>query len=467
MANSLKKLTLNREDYKTAIPLLGKAFNQIIDDNVIIEKTVVNLRVEQEGLADDYANYKNLSTGYFEAIAGDIQYLDTRDAYIGKLQTDIATMGFLDADSAVITDLQSETAKIENLTAEELSATVGYIGDLTAGNVSASDIVSDHGVIGSLNANYAHITSGVIDNASIDYADVENLSTHYAQIDGANITTATMRDAWVDKIMVQTNLIASDGTVFYLDAIKVNATNITAGTIDVERIVVTDSVTGEKHLVTWNESTHSWESAYLDGEVIEDLTITADKIVAGAITADKITTQNIVGTGGWINLRNGTFAYVNAQTGNGISWDGARLNITADSLHVGNNSVLTDIDVSVTQTASGADITINGDTVSLANGATGATGATGVTGATGATGNTGATGAEALVTVYTSAIDWAAGTATLVAKLLVDGIDVPSSSWQSCQWSRDGTAISGATSPTYVINSPAYFDYMYSCTVNW
>ena len=47
---------------------------------------------------------------------------------------------------------------------------------------------------------------------------------------------------------------------------------------------------------------------------------------------------------------------------------------------------LTDIDVSVTQTVTGADITVNGDTVSISNGETGATGPTGPAGPQGPTG---------------------------------------------------------------------------------
>ena len=57
------------------------------------------------------------------------------------------------------------------------------------------------------------------------------------------------------------------------------------------------------------------------------------------------------------------------------------------------DDVLTDLDVSVTQTATGADITVNGDTVSIANGQDGAPGATGPQGETGPQGPQGETGA--------------------------------------------------------------------------
>ena len=70
-----------------------------------------------------------------------------------------------------------------------------------------------------------------------------------------------------------------------------------------------------------------------------------------------------------------------------------------DSIYIGGSNVsiggksasqlLTSLDVSATQTASGADITVNGTTVSLTNGAQGPQGATGPTGPTGPQGDAG------------------------------------------------------------------------------
>lgn len=243
----------------------------------------------------------------------------------------------------------------QDVTVNSINAASAYIGDLTSKNITVENIAADHAVVDDLDANFAHITNGVIDNAKIGYADVNDLNAHYASItngvidnatinhanvidldvdyvqaDLANIDQAIVNTEWVDTILVQSGLISHVGTVFQLDAVQVNASSITAGTIDVARIVVTDPVTGDKHMVTWDETTQTWVAAKLDGDVLEDLTITADKIVAGAITADKITTQNLIGSGGWINLRNGTFAYADAGENNYLKWNGSKLQIKAD-----------------------------------------------------------------------------------------------------------------------------------------
>lgn len=47
-------------------------------------------------------------------------------------------------------------------------------------------------------------------------------------------------------------------------------------------------------------------------------------IVDGSITAEKITTKNITGTNGWINLRSGTFNYGNGK----LVWDGSTLSVS-------------------------------------------------------------------------------------------------------------------------------------------
>ena len=243
----------------------------------------------------------------------------------------------------------------QDVTVNSINAATGYIGDLTSKNITAENIAADHAVVDDLDANYAHISNGVIDNAKIGYADVNDLNAHYASItngvidnatinhanvidldvdyvqaDLANIDQAIVNTEWVDTILVQSGLISHVGTVFQLSAVQVDAASITAGTIDVARIVVTDPITGDKHMVTWDETTQTWVAAKLDGDVLEDLTITADKIVAEAITADKITTQNLIGPGGWINLRNGTFAYADAGESNYLKWNGSKLQIKAD-----------------------------------------------------------------------------------------------------------------------------------------
>ena len=240
----------------------------------------------------------------------------------------------IEATNARFGNVEADTAKIHDLTADQLTASVGYIEDLTADNITANDISADH-------------------------ATIDDLDVNYAQINAANVTDLSAQNAWVNKIMVQTGLLAHEGTVFTLDAIQVNAANITAGTIDVNRLIVT--VDGEKYLVEIDPTTHQPSYEKLDGGIVEPRTITADKIVAHDITVQEITTENLVGTNGWINLNAGTFFYTTngstwANTTNGIMWDGTSLKIKGDvNVTSGNIYTKTEID----QTVSGINTTVS------------------------------------------------------------------------------------------------------------
>ena len=268
----------------------------------------------------------------------------------------------IEATNARFGNVEADTAKIHNLTANQINATVGYIDDLTADNITANDISAASGYIKDLTAD--NITANDI---SADHAAIGSLDTNYAKINAANVTDLSAQNAWVNKIMVQTGLIASREDVFYLNAIQIDAANITAGTIDVEHLIVT--VDGQKYLIHVNPSTGQPTYEKLDGNIVEPRTITADKIVAHDITVQEITTENLVGTNGWINLNQGKFFYTTngstwANTTNGIMWDGTSLkikgdvNITAGNVYtktqtdtalggkVGNNEVITKINAS-------------------------------------------------------------------------------------------------------------------------
>ena len=248
----------------------------------------------------------------------------------------------------------------QDVTVNSINAASAYIGDLVSKNITTENLAADHAVVDDLYANYAHITEGVIDNATIGYADVDDLNAHYARItdgvidnatinhanvidldvdyvqaDLANIDQAIINSEWVDTIMVQSGLVAHEGTVFELDAIQVNASKIKAGTLDVERLIVSvpdqqDPTIIHKYMVHVDPSTGTPSYEKVDADILEDYTITADKIVAEAITATKITTENLVGSGGWINLRNGTFSYADAGENNYLKWNGSKLQIKAD-----------------------------------------------------------------------------------------------------------------------------------------
>lgn len=88
-------------------------------------------------------------------------------------------------------------------------------------------------------------------------------------------------------------------------------------------------------------------------------TLNVDRLAANSLTVDKFTTDNMVGTNGWINFHNGTFNY---GKGN-LVWDGAELSVngtvTATAGDIGGCSIVD----GVLKIDSANILSINADTI--------------------------------------------------------------------------------------------------------
>jgi hypothetical protein len=225
----------------------------------------------------------------------------------------------ISVDGAFIDKLVSSEAFIENLTADS-----AFIGDLTA-------------------------NSAFIEALSTNFIQTDELDATYARLDVANVNKE-----FVDTLLVQGEYIAQEGTVYYLTGLHIDANDITAGTLTVDRIAVKGD-DDEYYMLTPNGD-GTFAQTKLNGTILEEQSIKADRIVSNSITTEQITTQNLVGTGGWINLASGTFEYMNASTGNGIAWDGEKLTLHLDEFYVDGSKVATADELSNLQNATIKDV---------------------------------------------------------------------------------------------------------------
>lgn len=403
---------IEQPDDDPTVPEEDADSGQITDQTPIVEAPVLDAdRVEPDEEDVIYAVEENDLTEAAVSVEDEpdepiIDNIETLPTIGSVKEGDRVMIALVNGEATVIGVVGSGDNINDELTT--ISADVADVGVLVAGKADIEDLDAATARIDTIEGNYLTANSAVITNLQTNKVDTSTLTANYitsnqiaanyAKLDASNITTATIRDGWIDKLMVQSGLIAHTGTIYTLDAIELNADRITAGTLDIQRLIV--SVDGHKYLVQFDgQGQPTYQK--LDGDVIQDLTITADKIVAGTITADKITTNNLVGTGGWINLRNGTFYYSNATTGNFIKWDGSKLTLNSDTLKLNNTDILTVIEdtapsATITPTASGATITITDKdgthTANISNGSQGPQGETGPKGDTGEQGPQGIQG---------------------------------------------------------------------------
>ena len=171
----------------------------------------------------------------------------------------------------------------------------------------------------------AAITSAKIGNAAVTTAKIGEAAIQSANIDVAEIKTASVMHGFVTTALIDTGAVGTaqiaDGSITDAKIVELTASKITAGVINVNRLLLSGTVYDEHGLPTIKsliyyinhqgelEST-SYTDKYetLDGEMLTDGSVdstqladlavttgklandavTADKLVAGAVTAGKI-----------------------------------------------------------------------------------------------------------------------------------------------------------------------------------
>ena len=129
----------------------------------------------------------------------------------------------------------------------------------------------------------------IINELTANTITTEYLTANFTKIFQANIENGAITNAMIGTEAVKTSQIA-DGSITDAKIVELTANKIKAGTLDVERLIVTQN--NQKYLFHINED-GTTEYQKLNGNILEDRSITADKIVANAITANEIATATI------------------------------------------------------------------------------------------------------------------------------------------------------------------------------
>ena len=129
----------------------------------------------------------------------------------------------------------------------------------------------------------------IINDLTANTITTEYLTANFTKIFQANIENGAITNAMIGTEAVKTSQIA-DGSITDAKIVELTANKIKAGTLDVERLIVTQN--NQKYLFHVNED-GTTEYQKLNGNILEDRSITADKIVANAITAKEIASRTI------------------------------------------------------------------------------------------------------------------------------------------------------------------------------
>nr|DAK89388.1 MAG TPA: hypothetical protein [Bacteriophage sp.] len=294
---------------------LTTAMDRLTTD-LLLTNRVVATKVDAE-----WVRANTVTADKITAIQAEIDEINANNITTDNLSANVAKLGYLTADSAVIkgkldtSELSTEVAKLGYLTADsavikgkldtsELSAEVAKLGYLTA----------DSAVIkGKLDTNQLSTEVAKLGYMTADEADIEYANIKLTNIETANVATLLAKIGLIDRATVVEGHITG-----FLDSIEVNANKITAGTLVADRILLKGSEKGLLYALNNLGELTSTTVDSLDGYVLTDRTINADKIVANSITANELDVANIFANNAVISTITSQSAFIDAISTNSV-----------------------------------------------------------------------------------------------------------------------------------------------------
>ena len=252
-----------------------------------------------------------------------------KDSTITNAKISDATIEWEKVSKSFITDLTADNAYIEHL-----KATIGEFGYITAENAdltyaTITSLQAVDGKIDTLSSKAITTENLSAKVADLGYLSAESADLKYANIKLSNIEVADIATLFAEVGLIDRATIVEGHITGFLDSVEVNAANITAGTLVADRILLK----GENGLLYSLNNLGELQSKTvdtLDGYILTDRTVNADKIVAKSITANeldvekvfadsavikKIFSQDVTATG---TITGATLKGANAEIDNGL-----------------------------------------------------------------------------------------------------------------------------------------------------
>lgn len=242
-------------------------------------------------------------------IDGTINGTIFRDGAIDGSKINFSTFENGVIDGSVIKNSSITGTQIANST---ITAAQIANSTITGTQIANSTITSSHiasatfdeingKAISAVEANIETILGGsaTIEDLKADIAKIDNLEADFAKINFENVDVSHISEAWIQDLMVQGKMIVQEGTIFYLDAVEINADKITAGTMKANRLLLAGK---DGLFYEINATVDGVTSAELATDEYQNQ-LHGEKIIAKTITADKITVSDLSALqatiGGW------------------------------------------------------------------------------------------------------------------------------------------------------------------------
>lgn len=190
-------------------------------------------------------------------------------------------------DTAKIADAAITNAKIDGASIGMANIQDGAIvrAKILDGEIVTAKI-ADLAVTGAKIADFA-VTTAKIAQAAITNAQIANAAVDTAQIALGAITAALIAQGAVGTAQI------ADASITDAKIVELTANKITAGTLSVERLIIRGSEHSLIYAINNMGELVSAQVETIDGYVLTERTITADKIVVHSITANELAAHTI------------------------------------------------------------------------------------------------------------------------------------------------------------------------------
>lgn len=329
--NTVSKYSLMTVSAKTLGNPLYDVGDIIYANNKNTPLAIMNIEFEYDGgltnlmsaeiPTETESTYRTTSSTDIQAEEYARNFNDILKALANKVATDelsakVAEIDNLTADSAIIKNIFSESVSTDYISA--INALIGVL--------KATDITADTGTFNylqadKLNAKYIQTTDITAESGKFNYLQSDKLDTkyinadeieaesgkyHYLTTDSLNAdyiqsTSAAIANL-ISRLSISDKTVTVDGKVTgELDAVEINANNINTGSLATDRLIIKGTNGSIVYALNNMGELVSENVDSIDGYVLTDRTISADKIIAQSITATEIDVASLIASQAFIN----------------------------------------------------------------------------------------------------------------------------------------------------------------------
>lgn len=196
-------------------------------------------------------------------------------------------------DPLVINKIIAAEGEIGNLLSESIETTDLTATNIKGGNANIPTIDSKQITTETINVTQAiQAASLTVTGAFIGTLTSENFKAGSIDTGILKAEAGWIKEGWIADGVIGSAQIA-DGSITDAKIVELTANKITAGTLSVERLVISGNDKSIVYAINNMGDLVSTSVDSIDGGVLTDRSVTADKIVAGAITSAEIATNSI------------------------------------------------------------------------------------------------------------------------------------------------------------------------------